>query len=320
MNLKKMIAALLSCVLTCGAIQSVHCSSWQPPAAAAAQQTASAGESENPCNKQDDREVPYDKTRWIQPRDWNEPVIDPRDYDGGIMLFFDKIGLEPEYAPGKTQRIYFSLVGATEPVSMMKFHIFYDTRLKVKENAKGEVLNVGNALQDFTTGSAMIEEGQLAFYAYSPKDIELDRGCIFTIDFIVPETAEPGEVYPIGLSYVDDGIAYDTFINSAKDGAGKLQMTYLFTRGIHNGYIRIIGEKKTTAPTTTADPKKKRKGDVNLDTLVDVSDAVMVARFCAGDSELDMTDQGKLNADVNGDDNIDLDDLTAILKIIARLV
>lgn len=208
-------------------------------------------ESENPFNKQDDKEVRYDRSRWKQPLEWNCPTIDPRDYEGGIMLFFDKIGLEPEWARGKVQRVYFSIVGATEPVNTIKFHFFYDTRLTVKPNSKGEMINVGKGLSEFTTGSAMIEEGQLAFYAYSSNDVLLDRSSIFTVDFIVPENAEPGDLYPLGLAYVDDGIVADTFMNSQKDNAGKLQMTYVFTKGIYNGYIKIIGEKVTTTTTTT---------------------------------------------------------------------
>ncbi len=159
------------------------------------------------------------------------------------MLFFDKIGLEPENARGNVQRIYFSITGATEPVSHIKFHIFYDTRLTVKENSNGDVITTGKGLKEFTTGSSMIEEGQLVFYVYS-KDTMLNASCLFTIDFIIPENAEPGEVYPIGIAYVDDDIAYDTFINSENDDAGKLQMTYVFTKGIYNGYIKMLGEKK----------------------------------------------------------------------------
>ena len=65
---------------------------------------------ENPYNKQDDKMVKYDGSKYVQPPYWNEPHIDPRDYDGGIMLFLDKIGLEKEYAKGNAQRVYFSEV------------------------------------------------------------------------------------------------------------------------------------------------------------------------------------------------------------------
>ena len=50
-----------------------------------------------------------------------------------------------------------------------------------------------------------------------------------------------------------------------------------------------------------------------------ITDAVLLARFCSEDSEAVITNQGKQNADVNGSGNIDLDDVTAILRKIAKL-
>lgn len=192
----------------------------------------------NPFNKQDNKEVKYDPSPWKQSKNW----IDPKGYNGGIMVYIDKIGLEPEYARGKVQRVYISVANEDVPVSMMKFHIFYDTRLTVKKNSKGEAVAPGKGISEnpFTSGSAMIKEGELAFYAYSKKDISLDKRCIFTIDFIVPENAKSGDLYPIGLAYVDDGIAADCFINLNKDDAGRKQMAYLFQKGIYNGYIKIL--------------------------------------------------------------------------------
>lgn len=192
----------------------------------------------NPFNKQDNKEVKYDPSPWKQSKNW----IDPKGYNGGIMVYIDKIGLEPKYARGKVQLVYISVANEDVPVNMMKFHIFYDTRLTVKKNSKGEAVAPGKGISEnpFTSGSAMIKEGELAFYAYSNKDISLDKRCIFTIDFIVPENAKSGDLYPIGLAYVDDGIAADCFINLKKDDAGRKQMAYLFQKGIYNGYIKIL--------------------------------------------------------------------------------
>lgn len=192
----------------------------------------------NPFNKQDNKEVPYDPSPWKQSKNWT----DPKGYNGGIMLYTDKIGLQPEYARGKVQRVYISVTNEDVPVNMMKFHIFYDTRLTVKKNSKGEAVAPGKGISEnpFTSGSAIVKEGELAFYAYSNKDISVDKRCIFTIDFIVPENAKSGDLYPIGLSYVDDGIAADCFINLNKDDAGRKQMAYLFQKGIYNGYIKIL--------------------------------------------------------------------------------
>lgn len=286
--------------------------------------------SDNPFDKQDDMEVPYDRTRWVQPKDWNTPKIDPRDYDGSIMLYFDKIGLELEYAKGKVQRVYFSITGATEPVSYIKFHVFYDTRLTVKENSAGKFITAGKGLDGFTTGSAKIEDGQLSFYAYG-EDTLLDHSCLFTIDFIVPENAEQGEVYPIGLAYTDDGIAADTFINSHKDEAGKLQMTYVFTKGIYNGYIRILGEKKTTTTTTTTtttvtttansdETTEYKLGDVNDDGMVNAVDASSVLAYYARIStnqESEYNEEQMLAADVNHDGMINAVDASNILAYYA---
>lgn len=284
----------------------------------------------NPCNKQDDREVPYDGSRWIQPVEWNVPTINPRNYKGGIMLFFDKLGLDPDYVRGKVQRVYFSLVGATEPVSLIKFHIFYDTRLTVKKNSDGELVNVGKAINDFTTGSAMIEEGQLAFYAYS-EDTMQSRGSIFTIDFIIPENAEQGDLYPIGISYVDDGIVADTFIGSEKNAAERLQMTYVFTKGIYNGYIKMNGEKKTTTTTavtvTTTTTRSVSEGeyelgDVNGDGLVNAVDASSVLAYYAmisANADGGYSEAQKLAADVDHDGLINAVDASDILAYYAYL-
>lgn len=282
-----------------------------PAAVTAGGQTAEDPEvkPENPYNYQDDREVPYDGRKWIQPREWNSPIIRPGDYKGGIMLYFDKIGLEPEDSRGKVQRVYFSLTGATEPVSHIKFHFFYDTRLTVVENSAGEVLTKGKALKEFTTGSAMAEEGQLVFYAYSPDDKMLDAGSIFTVDFLVPENAEPGDVYPFGLSYVADNVAADTFIGSQQDDAGRLQMTYVFTKGIYSGYIRMNGEKKPKIYT----------GDVNGDGVVDSADASEVLLIYAGASTGggDVPADIKDAADINGDGLVDSADASLILEYYA---
>ncbi|WP_296794636.1 dockerin type I domain-containing protein [Ruminococcus sp.] len=216
---------------------------------------------ENYFNKQDDKEVRYDGSKWVQPPSWNCPTINPRNYEGGIMVFFDKIGLEPGKANGKIQRVYVSVHGATDPVSMMKFHVFYDTRLKVVNNSNGDPVSPGKAVTDFQdTGSKLVEDGQIAFYAYSKTDIELSNASLFTIDFQIPEDAEAGDFYPIGMSYTDDGVVADTFIDSKCTEEGKLQMTYVFTKGIYNGYLCILGEPKIKkAELTLKNPRAGTK-------------------------------------------------------------
>ena len=60
-------------------------------------------------------------------------------------------------------------------------------------------------------------------------------------------------------------------------------------------------------------------GNANCNDGVDVADAVLVARFVAEDTDADISEQGKLNADMNHDGNITGDDVIAILRKIAKL-
>ena len=60
-------------------------------------------------------------------------------------------------------------------------------------------------------------------------------------------------------------------------------------------------------------------GNANCNDGVDVADAVLVARFVAEDTDADISEQGKLNADMNRDGNITGDDVIAILRKIAKL-
>ena len=60
-------------------------------------------------------------------------------------------------------------------------------------------------------------------------------------------------------------------------------------------------------------------GDVNMDGTVDVSDAVLLARFCAEDTAAVMTKEGLNAADCNADNLITNEDVIFILRIIAKL-
>ena len=63
-----------------------------------------------------------------------------------------------------------------------------------------------------------------------------------------------------------------------------------------------------------------RAGDANCDGRVDVSDAVLTARFAGEDKNAVITDQGRLNADISGDGNVTTDYTELILKKIAKKI
>ncbi len=65
---------------------------------------------------------------------------------------------------------------------------------------------------------------------------------------------------------------------------------------------------------------EEKQGDANCDGSIDVSDAVLISRFAAEDREATMTDQGRQNADVTNDGNVDGQDSTKILQYIAKKI
>jgi hypothetical protein len=79
---------------------------------------------------------------------------------------------------------------------------------------------------------------------------------------------------------------------------------------------------ETTVTTTTAKEEVKVSllGDVDLSGKVDVSDAVLLARFCAEDQAANVSAQGIANADTNQNGRPDTVDVIIILKVVAKLV
>ena len=62
------------------------------------------------------------------------------------------------------------------------------------------------------------------------------------------------------------------------------------------------------------------RGDVDLSKVVDVSDAVLLARYVVGDDTFVITDQGLANADADGSGKLTSDDVFYIIKMIVGLV
>ncbi|MBR6718260.1 MAG: glycosyl hydrolase 53 family protein [Oscillospiraceae bacterium] len=77
----------------------------------------------------------------------------------------------------------------------------------------------------------------------------------------------------------------------------------------------------TTEPVTTetTSPAQTVRGDANCDGHADVTDAVMLCRFCLEDRGVSITDQGQRNADCDLDGQITTDDVSLLLRVIARL-
>ena len=74
-----------------------------------------------------------------------------------------------------------------------------------------------------------------------------------------------------------------------------------------------------TVQTPANDPDRAW-GDVNTDNTVDVADAVLLARFLVSDREAVITDQGIRNGAVTNGISVNPDDITKILRYIAKFL
>lgn len=77
----------------------------------------------------------------------------------------------------------------------------------------------------------------------------------------------------------------------------------------------------TTVPTTTDSGKTDSvRGDADCSGLLDVSDVVLLARYLAEDKGVTLSEQGRLNADMNDSGAPDQEDVLLMLRTIAGLV
>ena len=62
-----------------------------------------------------------------------------------------------------------------------------------------------------------------------------------------------------------------------------------------------------------------KTGDLTLDDTLDIADVIFLSRYVANDTTVSVSDHGIRNCDCNGDGIISMDDVTCMLRIIARL-
>ena len=81
-------------------------------------------------------------------------------------------------------------------------------------------------------------------------------------------------------------------------------------------YLLALTEKGQQAEQ----PQTAVKGDMDCSGSLDVADAVLLARYLVADTEAVVTDQGIANADCNGSGRADEEDITLMLRAIAKQI
>lgn len=112
------------------------------------------------------------------------------------------------------------------------------------------------------------------------------------------------------------------YMEYAPDNAPQQTTTTVTTTTTASAATPTSTTKTTTVSTSTTSetkPAAALAGDVNCSGIVDVSDAVLLARFVA-EQEVQITAIGKQNADCDQTAGINSDDVIQILRIIAKLI
>ena len=147
---------------------------------------------------------------------------------------------------------------------------------------------------------------------------------ISSMDGLLKAMSKDGAVSVIGKGL--DGDFYNGSLDYARaffqTVNEELPYTYSGTEDITD-----IPEETTTTTTTTETTTMVTepvigalRGDVDCSGDVNVADAVLLARFNAEDHEITVSAQGKINAEVTDDSNVNNDDLTRILEFLAGMI
>jgi hypothetical protein len=147
-------------------------------------------------------------------------------------------------------------------------------------------------------------------------------------NYLVGDMNEFGKVYMstvgcgIICGWVDDGIGGSIVTSKTS----KTTTTTTTTTTVSGTTGKSDKSGSSTSKTTTTTSKSSGgengsgiKGDVNDDGVVDVRDAVLMARYVGGDTTAFISENGMKQADVDGKKGVSATDLTKLLRVLAHL-
>ena len=174
----------------------------------------------------------------------------------------------------------------------------YDSALTPVTDFFGRLsLENGKALGGMGVDSYVDRKNHSIIFTFRGTQTQVLDGELLKFKFKVSSTAKAGQQFPVTLT-----------VNSFELGNVSLKEYTAIT----DGWVAV---PKSAAPRDSI----SLLGDVNVDSAVDISDAIMLSRYVAEDPTLIITEQGKRNGDVDVDDRYTARDVICVLAIIARL-
>ena len=172
--------------------------------------------------------------------------------------------------------------------------------------------------ETFVLGLQYTLDGDTKYDNLAETDAESGKWAALGTEFTIPEGASKISLY-VQTEYTETPTAKDKISFYLDDvqlsGAAAVQTT---APAPETTAPAVTTVSSTTAPVTT-DLKPTLRGDADCSGTVDVSDAVLVARFANEDRSAVITAQGIANGDVNDVKGLDSGDITRILRAIAKI-
>lgn len=255
------------------------------------------------------------------------------------------VGLTSDFAHGGSKSLY--VTGRTD--SWNGFTIASDSELKAGQDysisAFTAYKNDSYSSQGFTLGLQYDLNGQTQYDNLVDATASSGKWAELATDFSIPAGATAISLY-VQTAYTENPTAADMMSFYLDDvvltAAGAQETTteepvtttttpapVTTTEAV---FTTTVASVTTTAITTTPAPavwtttttqteaKLSLLGDTNCSGIVDISDAVLLARYLAEDKGASISDVGKLNADVNKNSTPDFEDVVMIIQYIAHLI
>ena len=203
---------------------------------------------DNPFDKQDNKTVPYEGGLYfgVSEQDTENAATKPQ-------ITVDKLGFDD--VPTGEIAVNISIYDAAGNWSASGLHIGYDTRLTLVPRSDGKPFEVGDACTPLMNSIRKIRDGRL-YTSTSGSSDKGRNGVMYTLYFRLPDNAKAGDIFPVGIFYNPDKTYPSLFSNTNQDEEGLEMQSWVFYKGITNGFIRINGGD--TPPEITQQPESQK--------------------------------------------------------------
>ena len=265
---------------------------------------------ENIKHGHNNTEVGYDGSAYVTELDLSKANIKPMLTIEQKTVYMSNIN--------ETQTVNVSIKDSQRKYNSVGIHFLYDTRLEVVYNEDGQCITYNGRL-GFECSN--LGDGEL-FGTNDGSSYGKDGDSVYQITFRLPENAKPGDLFPIGIEYRTHLMTEDCFTNASGNDESKLMQAWFFTKGITNGYIKVVEDvTTTTAATTNTDANTAKAGDINGDGRINPVDASKIlmtfAELASGTVEI--TPEMIAMYDIDGDGKITSVDASLVLAYCANL-